>query len=205
MGTASRFSGRLIRLGDEIDLARGRNGRRSEMPSVRVRFTAPEYDKANPPNPIPPPRIDISHEAVRVQSEGFIVWEIESTDDRVEKVKIVAEDIVINNNPSIPASKLFREADVKATGNGPLWDDSDTQRVKTFAKYGHVGDPQKDEKRAYALIWGLAPQVPDPTQRKVDKYGIYGVYKENGIDQVVSRDPEIITDPPPIPGVEVPG
>jgi hypothetical protein len=182
------------------------------MPSVRVRFTAPDYDRTNPPSPIPPPRIDISHEVVRVQSEGFIVWEIESDDERVERVKIAAQAMTIpgvHNDLPIPPSPLFREAELKATGNDPSWDDSDTQRVKTLERYAPVGETALDEKRAYALIWGLAPQVRNPNNRRVDKYGIYALYRESDDPgaprHVVERDPEIITDPPPIPGIEVPG
>jgi hypothetical protein len=160
------------------------------MPNVRVRFTKPEVvSEAKPTGPIPPPRIDISHEVVRVQSEGFIVWEIESTDPRVKGVKIQAEGMKVGRKKLKPL-ELFRKSVMKPPN-------SKTQRVKSLTYVG-----KKNSPRGYALIWGMAPQVFGKGQRKVHKYGIYGL--DGAGNPVVGRDPEIITDPPPIPGVEVP-
>jgi hypothetical protein len=160
------------------------------MATVRVRFTKPEVDSAaKPTGPVPPPRIDISHEAVRVQSEGFIVWEIESTDDRVKGVKIQAEAMRVGGK-KVQALELFR----KSVLSQP---DSETRRVKDLTYVG------KENQRGYALIWGLAPEVSGKGQRRVHKYGIYGLDRHG--KPIAGRDPEIITDPPPIPGVEVPG
>jgi hypothetical protein len=161
------------------------------MPNVRVRFTKPEIDpKARAKGPLPPPRIDVSHEAVRVQSEGFIVWEVESTDDRVKGVRIQAEPMKVGRK-TIKALELFRKSVL-----GPP--DSKTRRVKDLTYVGKKSNP-----RGHALIWGLAPKVSGKGQRRVHKYGVYGL-DLNG-KAIVGRDPEIITDPPPIPGVEVPG
>ena len=165
------------------------------MPNVRVRFTKPEVDpkanpKANPKGPTLPPRIDISHAVVRVQSEGFIVWEIESTDDRVKSVKIQAEAMKVGGKKLKPL-ELFRRSASKPPN-------SKTQRVKSLTYVGKKKNP-----RGYALVWGLAPQVFGKGKRKVHKYGVYGL--DGAGNPVVGRDPEIITDPPPIPGVEVPG
>jgi len=164
------------------------------MPNVRVRFTEPEYDRDDPPKPIPEPRIDLSQEVVRVQSEGFIVWEIESTDPRVERVRIEAEPMP-SVGKDIP-QKFFRTATQQSPPN------SDTVREKTlqYTATPHPEDPDKKQWRGYGLIWGVAPRVE--RNRSVDKYAVHGYLKDG---RVISRDPEIITDPPPIPGVEVPG
>jgi len=133
-----------------------------------------------------PPVLEISHQSAVAWSKDFIVWEIKSTDMRVKKVKIVAEDMVIDATKTVPAIDLFPNL---ATPK---------EIVKEVAYVQSEPHP-----RGYALAWGLAPAVPNQKNgRSVDKYGVYGL-DEYGA-KVAERDPVIITDPPPIPGVEVP-
>jgi len=149
------------------------------MANVRISFSQPDDLSKDPV-------LEISHEAVTTWSKDFIVWEIKSTDDRVKKVKIVAEDMVIDAQNTVKAKNLFPNL-IPPTA------------VEKEVAYVATGKHAK----GYALAWGLAPEVPNlKNGRSVDKYGVYG-FDGNG-KQIAERDPVIITDPPPIPGVEVP-
>jgi hypothetical protein len=148
------------------------------MANVRICFSKPD-------KPGDAPIIEISHEAVVAWSEEIIAWEIESTDDRVKTVKIAAEAMVVGGSTKAPR-ELFPNLPDK------------TEVVKDIDYITTGSHP-----RGYALAWGVAPTVANQKDaRSVDKYAVYGL-DGNG-KPVATRDPVIITDPPPIPGIEVP-